>query len=83
MASLLLGLWLRNMSLWQSRKSDFGWHDKTVVEVSAVLALLDSFQCMWNGKPESLLYLMFVIFFNLMKSSVVYAAIWFMHVCKI
>ena len=22
----LLGFWLRNTSLWQSRKSDFGWH---------------------------------------------------------
>ena len=21
-----LGFWLRNTSLWQSRKSDFGWH---------------------------------------------------------
>ena len=29
-----LGFWLRNTSLWQSRKSDFGWHGKTVVEVS-------------------------------------------------
>ena len=55
---------------------------KTVEKSEAILALLDSFRCILNGKPEQLLYLMFV-FSNLMKSSVVYAAIWFMHVCKI
>ena len=43
----------------QSRKSDFGWHRfspclmrKRVEKSEAVLALLDSFQCISNGKPE-------------------------------
>ena len=57
----LLGFWLRNTSLWQSRKSDFGWHRfrfspclmrKRVEKSEAILALLDSFQCISNGKPE-------------------------------
>ena len=57
----LLGFWLRNTLLWQSRKSDFGWHrfrfspclmGKTVEKSEAILALLDSFQCISNGKPE-------------------------------
>ena len=57
----LLGFWLSNTSLWQSRKSDFGWHRfrfspclmrKTVEKSEAILALLDSFQCISNGKPE-------------------------------
>ena len=56
---------------------------KRVEKSEAILALLDSFQCISNGKPEQLLCLMFVFISNLMKSSVVYAAIWFMHVCKI
>ena len=56
---------------------------RRLLKSEAILALLDSFQCISNGKPDSLLYLMFVNFFNLMKSSVVYAAIWFMQVCKI
>ena len=57
----LVGFWLRNTSLWQSRKSDFGWHRfrfspclmrKRVEKSEAILALLDSFQCISNGKPE-------------------------------
>ena len=57
----LLGFWLRNMSLWQSWKSDFGWllfrflpclMRKTVEKSEAILALLDSFQRISNGKPE-------------------------------
>ena len=57
----LLGVWFRNTSLWQSRKSDFGWHRfrfspclmrKTVEKSEAILALIDSFQCISNGRPE-------------------------------
>ena len=57
----LLGFWLRNTSLWQSRKSDFGWHrlrfspflmHNTVEKSEAILALPDSFQSISNGKPE-------------------------------
>ena len=45
----------------QSRKSDFGWHRfrfspclmrKRVEKSEAIFALLDSFQCISNGKPE-------------------------------
>ena len=45
----------------QSRKSDFGWNRfrfspclmrKRVEKSEAILALLDSFQCISNGKPE-------------------------------
>ena len=36
---------------------------KTVEKSEAILALLDSFQCISNGKPEQLLCLMFVFFF--------------------
>ena len=52
---------------------------KRVETSEAILALLDTFQedrsCISNGKPELLLYLMFVFASNLMKSRVVYAAI--------
>ena len=57
----LLGFWLRNTSLRQSRKSNFGWYRfrfshclirKRVEKSEAILALLDSFQCISNGKPE-------------------------------
>ena len=57
----LLGFWLRNTSLRWSRKSDFGWHRfrvspclmrKTIEKSEAILALLESFQCILNGKPE-------------------------------
>ena len=59
----LLGFSLRNTLLWQSRKSDFGWHRfrfsprpclmrKTVEKSEAILALLDGFECISNGKPE-------------------------------
>ena len=67
----LLGLWLRNTSLWQSLKFGFGWHRfrftpclmrKTVEKSEAIVVLLDSFQCISKGKPEKLLYLMFVFY---------------------
>ena len=67
----LFGLWLRNTSLWQSLKFDFGWHRfrfspclmrKTVEKSEAIVVLLDSFQCISKGKPEKLLYLMFVFY---------------------
>ena len=57
----LLGFWLRNTSLWRSRKSVFGWHRfrvspclmrKTIEKSEAILALLDSFQCISNGKLD-------------------------------
>ena len=59
----LLGFSLRSTLLRQSRKSDFGWHRfrfsprpclmrKTVETSEAILALLDGFQCISNGKPE-------------------------------
>ena len=35
---------------------------KTVEKSEAILALLDSFQCISNGKPEQLLCLMFVFY---------------------
>ena len=53
----LLGFSLRNTSL----VKDFGWHRfrfspclmrKRVEKSEAILALLDSFQCISNGKPE-------------------------------
>ena len=48
----LLGFWLRNTSLWQSRKSDFGWHRfhfspclmRKGWKVWSDTALLDTFQ---------------------------------------
>ena len=36
---------------------------RRLLKSEAILALLDSFQYISNGKPESLLYLMFVNFF--------------------
>ena len=35
---------------------------KRIEKSEAILALLDSFQCISNGKPEKLLYLMFVFY---------------------
>ena len=34
---------------------------RRLLKSEAILALLDSFQCISNGKPESLLYLIFDI----------------------
>ena len=57
----LLFFLVRRCVACQSRKSDFGWHRfrfspclmrKRVEKSEAILALLDSFQCISNGKPE-------------------------------
>ena len=61
MASLFIGFLVEKDVACQSRKSDFGWHcvrfspclmRKRVEKSEAILALLDSFQCISNGKPE-------------------------------
>ena len=61
MASLFIGFLVEKYVTCQSRKSDFGWHRfrfspclmrKRVEKSEAILALLDSFQCISNGKPE-------------------------------
>ena len=64
MASLFIGFLVEKYVACQSRKSDFGWHRfvfhlawcllmrKRVEKSEAILALLDSFQCISNGKPE-------------------------------
>ena len=61
MASLFIGVLVEKYVAFQSRKSDFGWHRfrfspclirKRVEKSEAILALLDSFQCISNGKPE-------------------------------
>ena len=60
-ASLFIGFLVEKYVACQSRKSDFGWHRfrfspclmrKRVEKSEAILALLDSFQCISNGKPE-------------------------------
>ena len=60
-ASLFIGFLVERCVACQSRKSDFGWHRfrfspclmrKRVEKSEAILALLDSFQCISNGKPE-------------------------------
>ena len=59
-ASLFIGVLVEKYVACQSRKSDFGWHRfrffclmrKRVEKSEAILALLDSFQCISNGKPE-------------------------------
>ena len=57
----LLGFWLRNTSLVKVRNPILEWHRfrfspclkrKRVKKSEAILALLDSFQCISNGKPE-------------------------------
>ena len=85
MASLFIGFLVEKKVTCPGRKSDFGWHRfrfspclmrKRVAKSGAILPLLDTFQdCISNGTPELLLYLMFIYISNLMKSSVVYAAI--------
>ena len=61
MASLFIGFLVEKYVICQSRKSDFGWHRfrfspylmrKRVEKSEAILALLDSFQCISNSKPE-------------------------------
>ena len=61
MASLFVGFLVEKYVACQSRKSDFGWHRlrfsqclmrKRVEKSEAILALLDSFQCISNGKLE-------------------------------
>ena len=57
----LLGFWLRNTSLVKVGNPISEWHRfrfspclirKRVEKSEAILALLDSFQCISNGKPE-------------------------------
>ena len=72
MASLFIGFLVEKYVASQTRKSDFGWFRhgfivpllmrKRVDKSEAILALLDSFRCISNGKRELLLYLMFVIY---------------------
>ena len=61
MASLFIGFLVEKYVASQSRKSDFRWHRfrfppylmrKRVEQSEAILALLDSFQRISNGKPE-------------------------------
>ena len=61
MAILFIGFLVEKYVACQSRKSDFGWHRflfssclmrKRVEKSEAILALLDSFKCISNGKPE-------------------------------
>ena len=70
MVSLFTGFLVEKYVAGQSRKSDFGWHRfrfspclmrKRVEKSEAILALLDSFHGISNGKPELLLYLTFDI----------------------
>ena len=67
----LLGFWLRNTSLVKvGNPISDGFVSfivpllmrKRVDKSEAILALLDSFRCISNGKRELLLYLMFVIY---------------------
>ena len=57
----LLGFLVEKYVACQSRKSDFGWHHfrfspclmhKRIEKSEAILALLDSFQCISNGESE-------------------------------
>ena len=61
MANLFVGFLVEEYVACQNRKSDFGWHRfrfspclmrKRVEKSDAILALLDSFQCISNGKVE-------------------------------
>ena len=79
----LLGFWLRSTSLWQSRKSDFGWH-RFVFHLAWCVRRLKSLKRFWPylivfsaSRMVSLSnYFIRCLFFisNLMKSSVVYGA---------
>ena len=88
----LFGFWLRNTSLSQSRKSDLGWHRfrfppclirKTVEKSEAIWPYLIVFSAYRMISLSN--YCIWCLFFisNLMKSSVVCVAIWFLHVCNI
>ena len=78
MAGLFIGFWLRNVSLVKVGNpiSDgivFAFHLAWSVRWPYLMAFRS---CVSNGKPELLLYLMFVSFIsNFMTSSVVYAGI--------
>ena len=48
----LLGFWLRNTLLWHRFRFSPCLMGKTVEKSEAILALLDNFQCISNGKPE-------------------------------
>ena len=61
MASLFIGFLVEKYVACQSQKTDFRWHrfrfspclmHKRVEKSQAILALLDSFQCISNVKPE-------------------------------
>ena len=61
MASLFIGFLVEKYVALAKSKSDFGWHRfrcspclmrKTIEKSEAILALLESFQCILNGKPE-------------------------------
>ena len=61
MASLFTGFLVEKYVACQSPKSDFGCHSfrfspclmrKRIEKSEAILAVLDSFQCISNGKPE-------------------------------
>ena len=61
MASLFIGFLVEKYVACQSRKSNFRWHRfrflpwltrKRVEKSEAMLALLDSFECISNGKPD-------------------------------
>ena len=82
----------------QSRKSDFGWHHlawcvKELKSLKRSWPYLAAFRsCISNGKPEQLLYLMFVLFHcccccfffsNFMKQVERSLCGYFIHVCKI
>ena len=84
MSSLFIEFLVEKYVACQSRKSDFGWHcfrfspclmRKRVEKSEAILALLDSFQCISMVSLSN--YFIWCLFFisNLMKSSVVYGAI--------
>ena len=71
MGSLFIGFLVEKYAACHSRKSIFEWHRfrfspflmrKRVEKSEAILALLDSFQCISYGKPEQLFYLMFVFY---------------------
>ena len=68
---MFIGVLVEKYVACQSQKSDFGWHRfrfspcwmrKRVEKSEAILALLDTFQCISNGKPDKLLYLVFVFY---------------------
>ena len=61
MASLFIGFLVEEYAACQSRKIDFGWHRsrfspclmlKRVKKAEVILALLDSFRRISNGKPD-------------------------------